>query len=233
MSSIATPARTVSAPSTTVRHGTCRCTVEIRGVEYRLRPMAAPPGFHKVYTLRKIGPQRAVYTVAHEKGQQPACTCPDHEINKCTCKHVMALAAIGLIAKPKAARPVKASTRAAHARARKALAEREKLTPEQRRHLAEMALPEGWQPGGAAPAAPVPAAPVPAAPAAARAAATAAPSFAEGFRQAVADHIARKNGTAAPAEEWPICDGCGCDFDPEISRDPSFCEACMAVGGAA
>jgi hypothetical protein len=135
----------------------------------------------------------------------------------------MAFAVIGLVPLPKAARPVKARTRKAHAgNARKAIAEARQLTPEARRHLAEIspALPEGWQLGGEG----------------RKALATAGQSFAEGFRTAVADHVGRLNGTApapAPAEGWPICDGCGCDFDPEISRDPSFCEMCVAEGGAA
>ena len=76
----------------------------------------------------------------------------------------MALAALGLIALPKAARPPKARTRQIHARnARQAIAEAKALPVEARRHLAEIVgpLPEGWQLGGAGKAALASAAPVP------------------------------------------------------------------------
>jgi hypothetical protein len=250
MASVASPPRPVGAAPPPVRHGTCRLTLRIGGTEYRLRPMPAPPGFRKVWTLRKIGEfATATYSVAQPKGEPVGCTCPDHEQRGSVCKHIMALAALGLIALPKAARPVKARTRQVHAKnARQAIAEAKALPVEARRHLAEIAgpLPEGWQLGGAgrsvvagsgwrvagkdeAPSLSSPATrhPSPATKA------PAVPSFAAGFRQAVADHLARRNGTAPAEAEWPICDGCGCDFDPEISRDPSFCEACMAEGGAA
>jgi hypothetical protein len=124
-----------------------------------------------------------------------------------------------LIAKPKAARPPKARTRQVHAKnARQAIAEAKALPVEARRHLAEIAapLPEGWQLGGAGRAA------------LASAPATAAPSFAAGFRQAVATHVGRLNGTAE--EEWPICAGCGAEFEPTASDD--YCEQCLREGGA-
>ena len=95
-------------------------------------PMPAPEGFKVVWTLRKIDSgTTATYTVAHPKGAQPGCTCPDHKINKSVFKHIMALAALGLIARPKAARPVKARTRQLHARnARQAIAEAKALPVE-------------------------------------------------------------------------------------------------------
>jgi SWIM zinc finger len=232
MATVASPPRAVSAPPPIVRHGTCRLTVRIRGTDYRLRPMPAPAGFKAVWTLRKLDPHAtATYTVAAPKGAQPGCTCPDHEINKSVCKHIMALAALGLIAKPKAARPVKARTRRVHAatarqaiaeareKARQVIAEEKALTPEQRRHLAEMRVPEGWQIGGTGKAALASAAPAPA-----------APSFAAGFRQAVADHLARRNGTAAPDPSFPTCAGCGEEFEPTASDD--YCEACLREGGS-
>ena len=214
MATVASPPRPVGAAPPTVRHGICRLTLRIGATEYRLRPMPAPAGFRAVWTLRKIDPGgEVVYSVAQAKGEPPACTCPDHEYNKSVCKHIMAIAALGLIPRPKAARPPKARTRQIHAaNARQAIAEAKSLPVEARRHLAEIApsLPEGWQPGGAH------------------------PSFASGFRQAVAAHVGRLNGTAAPeVSEWSICEGCGREFDPEISRDPSFCESCMSEGGAA
>ena len=132
MASVSSPPRPVGAAPPTVRHGTCRLTVRIRGTDYRLRPMPAPAGFKAVWTLRKLDPHAtATYTVAAPKGAQPGCTCPDHEIDKSVCKHIMALAALGLIAKPKAARPVKARTRQIHAKnARQAIAEAKALPVE-------------------------------------------------------------------------------------------------------
>jgi SWIM zinc finger len=234
MATVASPPRPVGAASPPVRHGTCRLTLRIGGTEYTLRPMPNQPGMRAVWVLKKLDPHGSVvhYSVAQPKGAPAGCTCPDHEQRGSICKHIIALAALGLVATPKAARPVKArkAPLRLHAKnARQAIAEAKALPAEARRHLAEIspALPEGWQPGGMHPsviAARASAAPAPV---------PAAPSFAAGFRQAVADHLARRNGTATAEAEWPICDGCGCDFDPEISRDPSFCEACMAVGGAA
>jgi hypothetical protein len=176
--------------------------------------MPAPEGFKAVWTLRKLDLHAtATYTVAAPKGAQAGCTCPDFEINKSICKHVMALAALGLIPQPKAARPPRARTQQIHAKnARQAIAEAKALPVEARRHLAEIAsLPEGWQLGGAgrsmvagsgwrvagtdeAPSLSLPATrhPSPATKA------PAAPSFAAGFRQAVADHLAaRRQGGAA------------------------------------
>jgi hypothetical protein len=196
MASVSSPPRPVGAAPPSVRHGTCRLTVRIRETEYRLRPMPAPEGFKVVWTLRKLDPHAtATYTVAVPKGAQPGCTCPDHEIHNYTCKHIMALAALGLIPTPKAARPPEpratATAKRVHAgNARKAIAEASALTAEQRRHLAAIAgpIPEGWEIGGAGRAALASAAPAPV---------PAAPSFAAGFRQAIADHLAaRRQGGA-------------------------------------
>jgi hypothetical protein len=185
MAIVSAAPRPVGAAPPVVRHGTCRLTVRIRETDYRLRPMPAPEGFKAVWTLRKLDPHAtATYTVATPKGAQPGCTCPDHEINKSICKHIMALAALGLIPQPKAPRPPKARTKRVHAaHARQAIAEASALTAEQRRHLAAIAgpVPEGWQVGGAGLAALASAAPAPA-----------APSFAAGFRQAIADHLAAR-----------------------------------------
>jgi hypothetical protein len=223
MATVASPPRPVGAAPPTVRHGICRLTLRIGGTEYRLRPMPAPAGFRSVWTLRKIDPHgpAVTYSVAVPKGAQPGCTCPDHEFNKSVYKHIMALAALGLIAKPKAAKPPKARTRQLHAaHARQAIAEAKALPVEARRHLAEIsaALPEGWQLGGAGAAA---LAAAPALPAA---------SFAAGFRQAVVAHVGRLNGTAAPDPTFPTCAGCGAEFEPTASDD--YCEACLREGGA-
>jgi hypothetical protein len=108
--------------------------------------MPAPAGFRTVWTLRKLDPQApaATYSVAQAKGEDARCTCPDHELNGAICKHVMALAAAGLVKVPEAARPKppKApSARAlrAHAKnARAAIAEAKALDPAARRQLAAM-----------------------------------------------------------------------------------------------
>ena len=226
MASVSSPPRPVGAAPSPVRHGTCRLTLRIGGTEYTLRPIRNQPGHRVVWVLKKLDPHGPAvhYSVALPKGEPAGCTCPDHEQRGSICKHIIALAARGLIARPKAARPAKARTRQIHARnARQSIAEARALPVEARRHLAEIgpALPEGWVPGGAHPSnttARTIAAP-----------ASAASSFAAGFRQAVADHLARRNGTAPPAPEsetggFEICEGCGREFDPDFSRHPVFCE---------
>ncbi len=126
MATVSSPPRPVGAAPPTVRHGICRLTLRIGGTEYRLRPMPAPAGFRAVWTLRKLDPHgpAVTYSVAQPKGEPAGCTCPDHEYNKSTCKHIMSLAALGLLPRPKAARPAKARTRQIHAKnARQAIAE--------------------------------------------------------------------------------------------------------------
>ena len=119
MSTVSAPARprpasAPPAPAATVRHGKCSLHLSIGGTRYRLHPITPPPGFRAVWSLRKQSPESsAVYQVAIEKGQAPACTCPDFEINGAVCKHIGALKALGLIPGRKA-RP--AAARRSHAR---------------------------------------------------------------------------------------------------------------------
>ena len=119
MSTVSAPARrrpasAPPAPSATVRHGKCSLHLSIGGTRYRLHPITPPPGFRALWSLRKQAPESsAVYQVAVEKGQQPACTCPDFEINGAVCKHIGSLKALGLIPGRKA-RP--AAARRSHAR---------------------------------------------------------------------------------------------------------------------
>ena len=102
------------APAVTVRHGKCSLHLSIGGTRYRLHPITPPAGFQALWSLRKQSPESsAVYQVAVEKGQAPACTCPDFEINGAVCKHIGALKALGLIPGRKA-RP--AAARRSHAR---------------------------------------------------------------------------------------------------------------------
>jgi hypothetical protein len=207
--------------------------------------MPAPAGFHTVWTLRKQDPERsAVYTVAHAKSEDARCTCPDHEINGATCKHVMALAALGLIKKPRAARPKPASTariRKAHAKnARAPIAEVKALDPQARRHLAEITTSDPVARSHIAEGLDTPQA---------RAAfrkdvlirtrgAAAQESFTAGMRAAVADALRRIHTgeqpfpSLDPAPQASTCDGCGREFDPEESRDPHFCEDCREGGAS-
>jgi SWIM zinc finger len=116
MSTVASPpcARRDQAPAAPVRHGKCGLHLSIGGTRYRLQPITPPPGFKAVWTLRKIAAdQSATYQVAVEKGQQPGCTCPDHEFNGAVCKHIGALMALGLIPGRKART---AAARRSHAR---------------------------------------------------------------------------------------------------------------------
>jgi hypothetical protein len=102
------------APSIPVRHGKCSLHLSIGGTRYRLHPITPPPGFRALWSLRKQSAESsAVYQVAIEKGQAPACTCPDFEVNGAVCKHIGALKALGLIPGRKA-RP--AAARRSHAR---------------------------------------------------------------------------------------------------------------------
>jgi hypothetical protein len=179
----------------------------------------------------------------------------------------MALAALGLVRRPKVKSAPSARALKAHAKnARAAIAEAKALPAEARRHLAAMGpdpapirgtdrraallgmpkaqdleidlaqravaaeasarpapagivLPEGWQLGGAGRAALAAAAP----------AAKALPpapegSFAAGFRQAVADHLALKRG------DLTECAACRYPFDPETegSAPLALCGPCLA-----
>ena len=131
MASVSAPARprpasAPPAPTATVRHGKCSLHLSIGGTRYRLTPLTPPAGFKALWSLHKQAPEAsAVYQVAVEKGQQPACTCPDFEINGAVCKHVGALKALGLIPGRKA-RPaaVMGGTRATTTAARPATTRR-------------------------------------------------------------------------------------------------------------
>jgi SWIM zinc finger len=139
MSTVAT-----APPVRPIRHGVHALRIRIGATWYQLRALPAPAGFRTVWTLRKLDPAApaATYSVAQAKGEDARCTCPDHELNGALCKHIMALAAAGLVKMPKAARPKppKApSARAlrAHAKtAQAAIAEAKALPAEARRHLA-------------------------------------------------------------------------------------------------
>jgi hypothetical protein len=196
------------------------------GKFYAVIPLGAQPGFRGTWRLRSQD-SGTTYTVAAPKKGKPGCTCPDHETRGTVCKHIRALAALGLLKAPQDKAPSRTKGLKAHAKnARAAVAEANALPKEVRRHLAAMGpepaaaainLPEGWQLGGAAlrPAA-VAVAPkqLPPAPAG---------SFAAGFRQAVADHLALKRG------ELIECAACRYPFDPkqEGSAPLALCGPCL------
>jgi hypothetical protein len=230
-----------------VRHGISRLTLQIGGIDYRLRrPPDQPKGF-RIWTLRKLDPDGppACYAVA-KHGCEIRCTCPDHTNRGAYCKHIMALLANGLISGRIPADPKPASTariRKAHAKnARAAIAEANGLDPAARRHLAEITGPPAEPPSpikGTARRAAIAGLPCaeemdirleigafPAAP---------ARPFADGFRQAVQAHLRKMRGEteAEPEDESgpvPTCIVCGLPFDPEISRDPYACADCVEGG---
>ena len=118
MATVASPPCPACAAPPPVRHGTCRLTLQIGGTEYsppshaRARGASGSSGPSRI-----LDPHRPVvhYSVALPKGEPAGCTCPDHEQRGSICKHIMALVALGLPPRPKAARPVKARTRQVHA----------------------------------------------------------------------------------------------------------------------
>ena len=214
MATVADAARPVGAPPPPVRHGICRLTIRIHNTEYRLRPWQPRAGILAEWTLRKLGPDQVCYIVTAPKGLPATCTCPDHQESGWTCKHIGALTAAGLIPAPK---PSSARGRKLHAKnARQAIAEAKALPVEARRHLAEIApaaqaLPEGWQPGGMH------------------------PSFAAGFRQAVAAHVQQlrtgEETPTGPEPDYLVCDMCDQPYEPHTGRYRDFCPECQ--GGVA
>jgi hypothetical protein len=202
MATLAESARPVGAPASPVRHGTCSpLWVRINGVWYTVHSLGDQPGFSAVWQVRKQDPERsAAYTVAQQARKEPACTCPDHELNGFLCKHIRALQSVGLLKKPRPRKPRQSRKRdlRLHARnARKAIAEANALPAEARRHLAEIAPP--------------------------------AEDFAAGFRAAIRDELARMGGTPAEPRP-ALCELCGDPFDPAASRDPHYCTECLEGG---
>src|SRR5215470_2712465 len=146
-STVASPRAARPAPPPPARHGTCRWHVYIApagqtgGKLYAVIPLGAQPGFRGTWRLnvQETHPAQS-YTVAAPKSGKPGCTCPDHEQRGTMCKHIRALAALGLVRIPKdKPAPSAARGRKAHAKsARAAIAEAKALSAEARRHLAAM-----------------------------------------------------------------------------------------------
>jgi hypothetical protein len=218
-----------------IRCGKCRWTTYIEtdgrtgGKVYSVIPLGEQPGFRGVWRLRTHGTQ-TTYTVARPKRGPATCSCPDHETTGAFCKHMQALACIGLLKRPRRkSAPSRAKGLKAHAKnAKAAIVEARALPAEARQHLASLAradalginLPEGWQIGGS----PVIPAPAPA-PAAAAKALPPAPegSFTAGFRAAVENHLALRRGDLIE------CAACRYPFDPEAegSAPLALCGPCL------
>jgi hypothetical protein len=161
------------------------------------------------------------------------------------CKHIRALAAIGLLKAPKDKAPSRAKGLKAHAKnARAAIAEAKKLDPAARRHLAAMGPPPAPRPleelmPDAGPGVLYPVAPAPfgkdegrrmkdepdrpAVPLHPSSLILHPSEFAAGFRQAVADHLALKRGALIE------CAACHYPFDPETegSAPLALCGPCL------
>jgi hypothetical protein len=248
-SSIVSPAPAARPAPPPARHGTCRWQVYIAptgqtgGKTYAVTPLGAQPGFKGTWRLRNPDSGQT-YTVAAPRTGRPGCTCPDHETRGTVCKHIRALAALGLLKAPKdKPAPSRAKGRKAHARnARAAVAEANALPAETRRHLAAMGPEPGSlrttdrsarRPAGAAlwePPRPLDELmPLPPAPVAKALPPAPEGSFTAGFRQAIADHLARKH------DELIECAACRYPFDPEAegSAPLALCGPCLddAKGG--
>ena len=81
-----------------VRHGTARLVLQISGASYSVRKVAPVlPGSRSWSVRRLVSPRLGrVYCVSRWRGQV-SCTCPDHRIHGSRCKHMSALAAVGLL----------------------------------------------------------------------------------------------------------------------------------------
>ena len=211
MATVAETARPVGAAPPPVRHGMCRLTIQIHKTEYRLSPRPPEAGILAAWQLRKLSASHvARYVVTAPKGAPARCTCPDHEQSGWTCKHISALTASGLIPAPK---PASARSRRLHARnARHAIADAQAIvaaTPARQPapgqivfdppvRVAPAQQNEGWEPGGDY------------------------GRWKADFDQAIGAHVGRIQRGG-----HEICDGCGTEFDIQISRDPDYCHSCV------
>ena len=152
-STVASPPAARPAPPP-IRSGKCRWTVFIEtssrtgGKHYSVVPLGAQPGFRGVWRIRTHGTE-TTYTVAQPSRGPAECTCPDHASTKAQCKHIRALAALGLVKRPKDKPAPRSRAKALSAKTASAyVAAANALPKEVRRHLAAM----GPEPGAPAPA---------------------------------------------------------------------------------
>ena len=116
MATVAPPVRPAKARSP--RHGTCKLRVFINSDEYSLKRQPAPePGARRWALTKRTGTRAgAVYQVVRATGRI-ICSCPDHQNNKFSCKHIKALVALGLLSGRKRSAPAIESPRSPAARA--------------------------------------------------------------------------------------------------------------------
>jgi hypothetical protein len=91
---------------TLARTGTCRLTLNIGETRYSIR-ISRQWGLNPTEITLK-NHRKQVYRISQTTDGQTSCTCPDHAIRGARCKHLGALTALGLLARPKAPRPARA-----------------------------------------------------------------------------------------------------------------------------
>ena len=96
MSTLRAPMR--RAKSNSPRHGVCKLRVFINSDEYSLKRQPTPePGARRWSLTKRTGDRSgSVYHVTRAAGFL-SCSCPDHQNNKFSCKHIKALVALGLL----------------------------------------------------------------------------------------------------------------------------------------
>ena len=100
------------------RHGTCKLRVFINSDEYSIKRRPAPePGARRWALAKRTGDRSgSVYHVTRAAGFL-SCSCPDHQNNKFSCKHIKALVALGLLSGRKRPAPAIEMPRSPAARA--------------------------------------------------------------------------------------------------------------------
>jgi hypothetical protein len=103
MSTITQPRPAVNHKRVRPAHGKCSLILSIRGVKYRVRPVACQCNASKCYELRKLADGTVYHVSRHEHGVE--CTCADwtwkrNGLTDLPCKHGAALLALGLLDAP-------------------------------------------------------------------------------------------------------------------------------------
>ena len=105
------------AKSSSPRHGVCKLRVFINSDEYSLKRQPAPEPGARCWSLAKRTGDRSgsVSHVTRAAGFL-SCSCPDHQNNKFSCKHIKALVALGLLSGRKRPAPAIEAPRSPAAR---------------------------------------------------------------------------------------------------------------------
>ena len=205
MSTVADAARPVGAAPPPVRHGTCRLDhPHPRHSDYRLRPCPPESGILAAWSLRKLDHGR-LGPLLRRRPQGPArpLHLPGSRAVRAGRASTSAPSPPPASSRPEAApgphrRPARA--RQLHAKnARQAIGQAQGHAPKPAA-TSRRSLPHRR--------------PCPKVAARRR-----LPLLRHGFRQAVSAHVARIGRGG-----YEICDGCGAEFDIEISGDPNFCD---------